>query len=142
VVDKTKPNDSALGVLDKSDWYLSDAHAGDIAILVIGFEDAKNAQDLTQVTANLTEIIEKLQSKNMSVILIQLTDGLGILPVEMRSPFAQMYLDVSTQTQVPLVSGIFEDLWLDDTNVAPDEFHLSAQGNKLLAQKLYDLLQK
>lgn len=117
--------DTTTGVLNRLDWILQDAP--DAAIVAIGANDAFRAVSVDLVHANLSEILEKLQTRNIPVLLcgFKAPRNLGHEYVQ---AFDQVYEDLARKFDVEFYPHFLEGVaTVADLNLS-DGIHPNAEG--------------
>ena len=111
----------------------------DIAIILLGGNDALRKVPLEQTKSNLGKIIEKFQAdktKNTRVILIGV---LGGFPID---PYSGMFKDLAKQYDVTYVPNILSGLFGRSGFMSEDGIHPNAAGYAKIADRLYPVVEE
>ncbi len=128
---------SASG-LKRLDWYLR--AKPDILILILGANDGLRGLKNSDTEKNLSGVIEKAQSKNITVILggMQMPTNYG---AEYRREFAAIYPRLAKKYNIRLIPFILEGVGAVPEMNLPDGIHPNAKGHKLMAQTVLKSLE-
>ena len=88
-----------------------------------------------QAEANLRAMIQLARSRGVDVVLIG-TPEFGFL----LSP-PDFYAQIAKEFRIPYEGGVLSTI-LRDSNLKSDQIHPNAAGYRLMAQRVYELLQK
>ncbi len=131
---------------DTSEWLVSrvwritsEAQAGDIALIVIGWNDWLRGLPTDALATNITKIISELKSRNIQTIIwgMQIPTNLG---ENYRTAFAKVYPDVAQKTNSILIPFILS--WvagIPELNLN-DGIHPNTTGQAIIAQTIFDTL--
>lgn len=112
-----------------------DEHQPKLLILCHGGNDMLRRQGKAQIADNLRAMIRMAQSRGIAVVLVGTPEpGLTISTPE-------FYEDVARQFKLPYEGGILTKV-LRDSSLKSDAIHPNAQGYKLIAERLAELLKK
>ncbi len=106
-----------------------------LVILCHGGNDFLRRIDQTATTKNLEAMITLIQSRGAEVVLVGVPKlGLGLQVPELYSQIADKYT-------APLQKEVLVDL-LGDNSMKSDAIHPNATGYRLMAEAIYDLINK
>lgn len=111
----------------------------DIAIILLGGNDALRKVPLEQTKSNLGKIIEKFQAdkeKHTRVILIGV---LGGFPID---PYSGMYKELAKQYDVTYVPNILSGLFGHKEFMSEDGLHPNSAGYVKIADRLYPIVEE
>lgn len=131
--------DTSAGLRERLEWVIADAVTGDLALVVIGWNDGLQWLSTVQLEDNLTSIIQTLQDRGLSVIVggMQLPTNLW---TSYRSDFAAVYPRVASGTDSSLIPFILTGVgWVPELNLS-DGIHPNASGQVIVAQTVVDFL--
>jgi acyl-CoA thioesterase-1 len=132
--------ETSAGGLRRVDWMLQ--KPVDIFVLELGGNDGLRGLPIEQTRTNLSQIIEKVRAKYPSAIMIlagmQVPPNLG---TDYTRDFANIYPDLAKAYQTPLIPFILEKVGGNPELNLPDGIHPTADGHKLVAQTVWDVLQ-
>ncbi len=131
--------DTSAGLRERLDWVIADAVTGDLALVVIGWNDGLQWLSTVQLEDNLTSIVQTLQDRGLSVIVggMQLPTNLW---TAYRSDFADVYPRVASGTDSALIPFILTGVgWVPELNLS-DGIHPNASGQVIVAQTVVDFL--
>ena len=133
---------TSIQLLNRLDLYLEDEeNIPDIAILVIGWNDGLRGQSTEELQANIQKIIERLQEKNVEVVLW----GMQIPPnnwLKYFLDFKNLYGDVADDTDVALIDFFLEDVATKWIYNLPDNIHPNKDGYAIIAENTFEFLKK
>ena len=109
------------------------AQKPDIAILLLGGNDALQKIPQETTIANLQQIISKLQQNHIQVVLVGVIGGFP------SDPYASMFQDLANQYKVKFVPNILSGL-IASTKYMYDEVHPNAAGYNIASDKIYPVL--
>ena len=126
-------SDQLLARLDRS---TSDAVSGDIAIVMIGANDAFQGVATSVIKTNITAIIKKLKAKNLRVALAQMYITTNLGPSYIKD-FAAVYPAVAAQTNVPLIPFALSGVaGIPSLNIS-DGIHPTKEGYTIVAHNFF-----
>ena len=133
VVNAGVSGDTTAGGLRRVDWALDPAVR--VMIVALGGNDALRGLPVADMRRNLAAIIERAQSRQVTVILagMEAPPNLGL---EHTAAFRQVYLDLAAQYRVAFVPFLLAGVAGDPALNQPDGIHPNAAG----ARKVADLL--
>ena len=107
----------------------------DLVLLCHGGNDMLRKRDLEVTESRLVEMVNTIKDSGSEVVIIAVPKpGLFLSDHD-------MYKRVSEQTQSPLLSDVFSDV-LSDSRLRADPAHPNADGYKVVAERIYSLLDK
>ncbi len=105
-----------------------------ILIICHGGNDIIRRKSLIKAKNNIKKMIELARKKNIHVVLV------GIPMIEVLSlSTAQIYTEISTELNVPIDDTSLENI-LGDNYLKIDQVHPNAEGYKILANSLANLI--
>jgi acyl-CoA thioesterase-1 len=107
--------------------------------LELGPNDALRGLPLANAKDNLSKMVERAKKAGASVLLV----GMRIPPnygPKYTAEFVQMYKDLSTQHQVPLVPFLLQSVALDSSRMQEDGLHPNALGEPAVLDTLWPQL--
>ena len=111
-----------------------------IVILELGANDGLRGQSLSRMASNLSIIIQRLRHAGITVVLA----GMQI-PPKRRSNYAANFAGVFRQLaeyhRVPLIPFFLKDVALRTELNQADGLHPNAQGYRIVAQTVFDVLE-
>lgn len=128
---------SASG-LKRLDWYLR--AKPDILILILGANDGLRGLKNEDTEKNLSGVIEKAQSQNITVILggMQMPTNYG---ASYRNEFAAIYPKLAKKYKIKLIPFILEGVGGVPEMNLPDGIHPNAKGHQLMAKTVLKYLE-
>ncbi len=131
--------DTSAGLRERLDRVIADAVTGDLALVVIGWNDGLQWLSTVQLEDNLMSIIQTLQDRGLSVIVggMQLPTNLW---TSYRSDFAAVYPRVASGSNSELIPFILTGVgWVPELNLS-DGIHPNASGQVIVAQTVVEFL--
>ena len=129
--------DTTAGGLRRIDWVIS--QNPDLILIELGANDGLRGIPITEVTSNLNDMIDKVQSANIDVMLV----GMQIPPnygKEYAKQFKEIFPQVAQEQGVPLLPFLLKDVaGVRDLN-QPDGIHPTAKGHEIIAKTVYEFL--
>lgn len=129
--------DTTANVLDRLDAVV--AKLPQLVLLGIGGNDVLRRVNASQTKANLVSIINQLQAKQISVILIA-QPHLSASALFGKASDNPIYKEVADELKVPLLEKAWSKI-LSDDKLKSDQIHANAQGYAKFAQDLHAFLQ-
>jgi lysophospholipase L1-like esterase len=112
-----------------------DRYRPDLLILCHGGNDFLHRLDRDTTSSNLQAMIEQAQSRGIDVVLI----GVPQFGFVLEPP--KFYAELAKQYHTPYEDEILSDL-LSDRALKSDTIHPNAEGYRLLAEAVFELLEK
>lgn len=128
---------SASG-LKRLDWYLK--AKPEILILILGANDGLRGLKVSDTEKNLSSVIEKAKSLNITVILggMQMPTNYGS---SYRKEFSELYPKLAKKYDIKLIPFILEGVGGVPEMNLPDGIHPNAKGHKLMAKTVLKSLE-
>ncbi|CAN5515097.1 arylesterase [soil metagenome] len=140
VINAGLSGDTTAGGLARLDWILQKPI--DVLVLALGANDGLRGLPLAQTRANLQAIIDRVRAKYPAVKIV--IAGMQIPPNmggEYGAAFRALFADLARQNNAALVPFLLEGVGgQDDLNQA-DHIHPTAAGHKILAEKVWRVLE-
>jgi len=141
VINGGESGDTSEWLVSRVDRITADAQSGDIALIVIGWNDGLQWLSTEALKNNITEIISSLQSRGMKIILwwMQIPTNLG---ESYRSSFAAVYPTVANNTNSTLIPFILS--WvagIPELNLR-DGIHPNTTGQAIVAKTVFNVVIK
>lgn len=112
-----------------------DAHQPKLLLLCHAGNDFLRRLPKAQAAENLRAMIRLAKSRGVEVLLIGTPEpGLTVTPPE-------FYAEIAKEFRIPYEGDVLGKI-LKDSSLKADQVHPNAQGYKLMAQRVYDLLRK
>ena len=112
-----------------------DEHAPKLLILCHGGNDFLRRIDRRETAANLRAMIQLAASRGIAVVLVGTPEpGFTLTPPE-------FYEEAARQFKIPYEGGIIGKV-LRDSNLKSDPIHPNAQGYRLIAERMAEVLKK
>jgi acyl-CoA thioesterase I len=114
----------------------------DIFILELGVNDAFRNLPIDQIRANLQEMIDRVRGTNPNVRIFICGMQLPNHPVhDYVSAFGQMYSELAVKNNAALLPYILAGVAGDPRLTLPDHLHPNAEGQKILAENVWRVLE-
>ncbi|HYL03758.1 MAG TPA: arylesterase [Steroidobacteraceae bacterium] len=110
-----------------------------IVILELGANDGLRALPLTDLRANLAQMVQAVQAAGAHVLLV----GIRIPPnygPRYTEEFARVFPELAKQYHLPLVPFLLEKVALDPALMQPDGMHPNARGEAPVLETLWPYL--
>jgi acyl-CoA thioesterase-1 len=138
IVNAGVSGDTSAGGLSRLDWALD----GDVRILVValGGNDGLRGLPVAELSNNLSKIIERAQSKQITVVLA----GMEAPPnygVDYTLAFHKVYPSLAARYHVALIPFLLERVAGIATLNQPDGIHPTAEGAQIVADTVWHTLQ-
>ena len=137
VINAGVSGDTTAGGLRRLNWVLKSRP--DIVILELGANDGLRGQRIDETYANLEQIILRLQSERVTVLLT----GMRIPPnygIEYTSRFSGMYEQLAQQFDVPLMPFFLEEVAARRELNQADGIHPTGEGYRIIVDNLLGVL--
>jgi acyl-CoA thioesterase-1 len=137
VVNAGVSGDTTAGGLRRVDWGLR--LNPEIVILELGANDALRGQDLSAVTANLDQLVERFQSAGARVLLagMRLPPNYGSWYA---TEFRGVYTEVARRRGVAFMPFFLDGVGGDPRLNQPDGIHPTAEGYRVIVDRLWPYL--
>jgi len=138
VINAGVSGDTSAGGLSRLEWALD----GNVRILIValGANDGLRGLPVEELTANLSQIIERAQARGISVILA----GMEAPPNYGRpyaAQFHQVYPTLAKKYHVPLVPFLLQGVAGDVQLNQRDGMHPTAEGARVVADNIWTVLE-
>jgi acyl-CoA thioesterase-1 len=134
VVNAGVSGDTSAGGLRRIDWALE----GDVRIVIVelGANDILRGLPINQMKKNLSEIIERAQSRGARVVLagMEAPTNSG---TEYRRDVHEAYSDLAREHEVALIPFFLEGVAGVDSLNQSDGIHPTAEGTRIVAETVY-----
>ena len=137
VVNAGVSGDTTAAGLRRVEWVLRSRPA--IVIVALGANDGLRHQSVAAMRDNLVAIVRRLRGAGASVLLA----GMRVPPNygdEYGRAFSAAFADVSRATGVPLAPFLLDGVAGDPRLNQPDGIHPTAEGQRLIADRLWPYL--
>ncbi|HET6266593.1 MAG TPA: arylesterase [Acidobacteriota bacterium] len=143
VINAGVSGDTSSGGLRRLEWSLQDNPK--VLILELGANDMLRGQPVDLTRKNLADIIEKAQSKKVSVVLAGMEAPTSAGP-DYQLQIHNLYRDLAKKYNLPLIPFFLQGVIGVEGMIQPDGTHPTAKGAHVLAQTVFatikPLLQK
>ena len=139
VVNAGLSGETSAGGLSRIDWIMN--QQVDIFVLELGANDALRGLDLANTKQNLQGIIDKVLSKDKSIIII--LAGMRAPPnmgAEYATAFEEIYIQLSEENKLPLIPFLLENVGGIPALSIEDGKHPNAKGQKIVADNVWQVL--
>ena len=139
VVNAGLSGETSAGGLSRIDWIMN--QQVDIFVLELGANDALRGLDLANTKQNLQGIIDKVLSKDKSIIII--LAGMRAPPnmgAEYATAFEEIYIQLSEENKLPLIPFLLENVGGIPALNIEDGKHPNAKGQKIVADNVWQVL--
>ncbi|HEY7184364.1 MAG TPA: arylesterase [Blastocatellia bacterium] len=126
--------DTSAGGVGRIDWALEGAVK--FLILELGGNDGLRGQSVAEMKKNLAEIIERAQTRGVTVILagMEAPPNLG---EEYTGEFRQAYRDLAKKYKLTLIPFILDGVASRREMNQPDGIHPNAAGEKVMTENVW-----
>lgn len=138
VVNAGVSGETSLGGLERVDWVLEQENVS-ILILELGANDLLRRLPVARMKQNLSKIIERAQSKKITVLLC----GMLAPPnagAQYQRDFTNAFPDLASDYKVAFLPFILEDVALDAKLNQPDGIHPNSEGERIMTETVYKSL--
>ncbi|MGV3591465.1 MAG: arylesterase [Gammaproteobacteria bacterium] len=111
----------------------------DLLVLALGANDGLRGLDVNEMKKNLAATIEFAQANGIEVALTGMLVPPNMGP-EYTSAFAQVFPDLATQYDLPLLPFLLEGVAAVPELNQADGIHPNVEGTKIVAETVYDFL--
>ena len=105
-------------------------HAVRLMILCFGGNDILQKRSMSQLKANLIEMITRAKAQGIEVVILSVPN----INLFGMSPLA-LYAEVAEETGTPLIEGILADI-LEQPSLKSDQIHPNARGYRQMAREV------
>jgi acyl-CoA thioesterase-1 len=138
VINAGVSGDTSAGGARRIDWAL----AGNVKFLILelGGNDALRGQPVTEMKKNLARIIERAQSRDVTVILagMEAPPNLG---EEYTRAYRQVFRDLAKKYKVAFIPFVLEGVGGRAEFNLPDGIHPNAEGEKIMTENVWRVLE-
>jgi acyl-CoA thioesterase-1 len=139
VVNAGVSGDTSAGGVSRLDWSLNE---GDVKILILelGGNDGLRGLPVSNLRKNLAEIIERAQSRGVTVLLagMEAPPNLG---EEYTREFRQVYRDLAKKYKLAFIPFVLEGVGGRPEYNQPDGIHPNAEGEKIMTENVWRALE-
>jgi acyl-CoA thioesterase-1 len=138
VINAGVSGDTSAGGVRRIDWALQENVK--FLILELGGNDAIRGQPVTVMKKNLAQIIERAQSRDVTVVLagMEAPPNLG---EEYTRAYRQVFRDLAKQYKVALIPFVLEGVGGRAEFNQPDGIHPNAEGEKIMTENVWQVLE-
>jgi acyl-CoA thioesterase-1 len=138
VVNAGVSGDTSAGGVRRIDWAL-EGNARYL-ILELGGNDAIRGQPVTEMKKNLARIIERAQSRDVTVILagMEAPPNLG---EDYTRAYRQVFSDLAKRYKVAFIPFVLEGVGGRPEFNLPDGIHPNAEGEKIMTENVWRVLE-
>jgi acyl-CoA thioesterase-1 len=138
VINAGVSGDTSAGGARRIDWALD----GNVKFLILelGGNDALRGQPVTVMKGNLAQIIERAQSRGVTVILagMEAPPNLG---EEYTRAYRQVFSDLAKKYKVAFIPFVLEGIGGRAEFNQPDGIHPNAEGEKIMTENVWRVLE-
>jgi acyl-CoA thioesterase-1 len=138
VINAGVSGDTSAGGARRIDWVLE----GNVKFLILelGGNDALRGQPVTEMKKNLAHIIERAQSRGVTVILagMEAPPNLG---EEYTRAYRGIFRDLAKQYNVAFIPFVLEGVGGRPEFNQPDGIHPNAEGEKIMTENVWQVLE-
>jgi acyl-CoA thioesterase-1 len=138
VVNAGVSGDTTTGGLQRINWTLD---AGDVKVVILelGGNDILRGIEIDLLKKNLAQMIERIQSRGVTVILAGIEAPTNSGP-EYREEVHRAYRELADQYKVSFIPFFLEGIVGKESLIQEDGTHLTKEGNQFLARNVYKIL--
>jgi acyl-CoA thioesterase-1 len=132
--------ETSAGGLRRIDWVLQQPVS--VFVLELGGNDGLRGIDLDNTKKNLQKIIDKVEAKYPDARII--VTGMQVPPnlgPEYTQQFKEMYPKLAEENNTELIPYFLDDLGGNSELMQSDGIHPTEEGHKLLAEKVWEVLE-
>lgn len=139
VVNAGLSGETSAGGLSRIDWILR--QPVDIFVLELGANDGLRGLPLDQTRKNLQAIIDKVKAKypNAKIVIAGMMVPPNMGP-NYTDEFKKIYPELAKKNNATLIPFLLEGVAGNEKLNQPDGIHPNAEGHKIVAQNVYDVL--
>jgi acyl-CoA thioesterase-1 len=135
VINAGSPGDTTEIGLNRLNWTLKTEKI-EIMILELGANDMLRGVPVAETRKNLEEIIKKVQSKNIKILLCGMFAPTSY-DADYQKETRQMYLDLVKKYKLAFMPFFLDGVALKKNLNQPDGIHPNAEGTKIVAENVY-----
>jgi len=110
-----------------------------LVVLEFGGNDGLRGIPVESTRKNLDEMITRIQEAKIPLVLLGIT-----LPPNYGSdyvkPFTAMFPELAKKHKIPLIPFLLVNVYKNPQLMQPDGIHPNGEGNKIVAQDVFDLI--
>ena len=116
---------------------------GDVRVLIValGANDGLRGVPVAQLSANLSQIVERAQARGIAVLLGAM-EALPLYGWAYTTAFHNLYLELAARYRVPLVPFMLQNVISDPRLMQGDHAHPNADGARAIADVIWPHLEK
>jgi acyl-CoA thioesterase-1 len=138
VVNAGVSGDTSAAGLERADWALDQGRVR-VLVLELGANDGLRGLPVTAMKKNLGAIIEHARSRGISVLLTGMEAPPNFGP-DYTVSFRQVYRDLATQYQVPLLPFLLDNVAGIPSLNQGDGIHPNVDGARIVADNVWTVL--
>ncbi|HKX31307.1 MAG TPA: arylesterase [Blastocatellia bacterium] len=131
--------DTSAGGVRRVDWALQQGNVK-FMILELGANDALRGQPVTEMKKNLGQIIERAQSRGVTVVLAGMEAPPNLGP-EYTQEFREAFRDLAKQYQLAFIPFVLEGIGGRPELNQADGIHPNAEGEKIMTENVWHVLE-
>ena len=134
MINSSISGDTTIGGLSRIGNVLKE-HKPEYVLIELGGNDALRGYPLTQIKTNLLKIVDaSLESKAKPLIMqIKIPPNYGKRYVE---AFENIYLEISNEKDIPLLTFLLEKVALDQSLMQPDGIHPNEKAQPIIVEQI------
>lgn len=132
--------DTTAGLLSRIDWML-DSDTPSLAILCIGANDAFQWKNIEDIEKNLRAIIEKLQSKNIPILLAWMKAPLNLW-TSYREGYDSLFPKIAQEYKLTFLPFLLEWVALDPKLNQDDRIHPTREWYTIVTSNLLQKIEE
>ena len=140
MINSSVSGDTTIGGLSRIDNDLK-LYKPEYVLIELGGNDALRGYPLSQIKTNLLKIVDaSLESKAKPLIMqIKIPPNYGKKYVQ---AFENIYLEISNEKDIPLLTFLLEKVALDQSLMQPDGIHPNEKAQPIIAEQIkFELLE-
>jgi acyl-CoA thioesterase I len=131
--------DTTAGLLSRLDWAL-EWDTPSLVILCIGANDAFQGKDTTEIEKNLRQIIEKIQAKEIPILLAGMRAPLN-LGIEYSKKYESLFPKLAKEYKLVFMPFFLEWVALKAQYNQDDRIHPNKAGYTIVVDNLMEILE-
>ena len=134
MINSSVSGDTTIGGLSRIGNVLKE-HKPEYVLIELGGNDALRGYPLNQIKTNLLKIVDaSLESKAKPLIMqIKIPPNYGKRYVE---AFENIYLEISNEKDIPLLTFLLEKVALDQSLMQPDGIHPNEKAQPIIVEQI------